>query len=239
MSLSKSRLSAILLGLMVLAAWPITRSQAQGFNSGSTGADGAFAPSASQAVQVPDSGVFNFTTVNVARGVTITFIRNTRNTPVTILATGNVTIAGVINVDGDGGTSNGSGGLGGVGGFTGGTGGFNDGSGGTGDGPGGAAGGARSTRGSGGGGGFAQPGAPGNGDSSPAAGGPRYGSRNLSPLIGGSGGGGGCGFASRTGGGGGGGGGAILIASSGTISFGESAGPGTISAKGGVGGAAA
>jgi len=51
-------------------------------------------------VQLPESGVFNFTTVNIPAGVTITFRRNSRNTPVTILASGNVTIAGTIDVSG-------------------------------------------------------------------------------------------------------------------------------------------
>jgi hypothetical protein len=73
------------------------------FSSGSTGADGAFAPTTSQSVQLPASGVFNFTTVTIPTSVTITFIRNARNTPVTILASGDVNISGQINVSGTGG----------------------------------------------------------------------------------------------------------------------------------------
>jgi hypothetical protein len=68
--------------------------------SGSTGADGAFNPTANIAVQLPASGIFNYTTVNVPTGVTVTFIKNAANTPVYILATGDVTIAGAIKVDG-------------------------------------------------------------------------------------------------------------------------------------------
>ena len=79
-------------GVMVLAQ--------NTFNSGSTGADGAFAPTANQEVQIPESGVFNFTTVNIPGGVKITFKRNSKNTPVTILASGNVSILGTIDVSG-------------------------------------------------------------------------------------------------------------------------------------------
>src|ERR1041384_5033265 len=94
------------------------------FSSGSTGADGAFAPTTTQSIVVPDSGVFNFTTVNIPTGVTITFTRNATNKPLTILASGDVVIAGTINVDGKPGNNNGLGGLGGPGGFSGGSGGY-------------------------------------------------------------------------------------------------------------------
>ncbi|MCI0337082.1 MAG: hypothetical protein L0226_05870, partial [Acidobacteria bacterium] len=170
--------------------------QAQ-FSSGSTGADGDFNPTASQTIIVPDSGVFNFKTVNIPIGVIITFLRNAKNTPLVILATGDVTIAGTISVAGrDGG--NGNGGFGGPGGFSGGTGasGFDIFNGQPGDGPGGGGGGVANTdtsqTGSGGGGG----GHASVGDSSAsgnfvASGGQRYGTSTLQPLIGGSGGGGG------------------------------------------------
>ena len=209
------------------------------FNSGSTGADGAFSPTASQSVVVPDGGVFNFTSVNIPAGVTITFVRNAKNKPVTILASGNVTIAGIINVDGRPGGGNGGGGQGGPGGFDGGSGGYPfDLSfvGTTGDGPGGGAGGQGNgtvtVPGGGAGGGFAAAGTNGNATTSltPAAGGPRYGAMTLVPLIGGSGGGGGGARSSSAGGAGGGGGGAILIASSGAIAL-----SGQIQARGGAG----
>jgi len=90
------------------------------FNSGSTGADGAFAPATTQSIAVPDSGVFNFTTVNIPANVTITFTRNATNKPLTIRASGDVVITGTINIDGKPGNSNGNGGLGGPGGFNGG-----------------------------------------------------------------------------------------------------------------------
>ena len=69
---------------------------AQTFNSGSTGADGALNPTSNATIALLPSGVFNYTTVNIPTGVTVTFTKNVANTPVTILATGNVTIAGSV-----------------------------------------------------------------------------------------------------------------------------------------------
>ena len=73
---------------------------AAAFTSGSTGADGAFNPTVNVEVQLPASGIFNYTTVNIPAGVTVKFKKNAANTPVTILATGDVTIAGTIDVSG-------------------------------------------------------------------------------------------------------------------------------------------
>src|SRR5919108_2609404 len=81
----------------VLSVGPVL---AQTVNSGSTGADGAFSPTANVTLTLPPSGVFNFTTVNIPAGVTVRFARNAANTPVTMLATGNVTIVGTIDVSG-------------------------------------------------------------------------------------------------------------------------------------------
>ncbi len=75
-------------------------SLAQIFSSGSTGADGAFSPSADITVPLPPDGIFNYTTVNIPSGVTVTYQPNVANTPVTILATGDVTIAGTLDVSG-------------------------------------------------------------------------------------------------------------------------------------------
>jgi hypothetical protein len=204
---------------------------AQGtFSSGSTGADGAFAPTTSQTIVVPASGVFNYTTITIPSSVQITYIGNSANTPLTILATGDVQISGGIHLDGQTGSGTGFGGLGGPGGGRGGNGGVNFTAGTIGDGPGGGKGGALTvgppqscSSGGAGGGGFQVPGAS-------ALGGPAYGTRNLVPLIGGSGGGGGCGANLTVGTGGGGGGGALLLASSTTITI-----NGQISARGGNG----
>lgn len=222
------------------------------YTSPSTGADGAFAPTTSQAVQLPPSGVFNFTTVNIPSGVTITFIKNATNTPVTILATGDVTIAGAIDVSATPPASSldiTGPGQGGPGGYNGGRGGMPAGVtsgwvagyvgsnvGGSGIGPGG---GSPAqvyytptwvgwNLPSGGGGAYGSaPAAPGN--YCPAYGGATYGNTTLIPMIGGSGGGGGAGGVLLPGSGGGGGGGGIVIASSGTISV-----TGSILANGGV-----
>lgn len=231
---------------------------ASAFTSPSTGADGAFSPTVNTVVALPPSGIFNYTSVNIPAGVTVKFLRNTTNTPVVILATGDVTIAGTLDVSGtssanvgaagDGALGDdGTPGIGGPGGFAGGSGGLAGSSpalpGGTGLGPGGGPAGLPSpgsnfcsagTPLGGGGGGFSASG--GNSSICGTAGlvtpgGVAYGSSQLLPLIGGSGGGAGAGGVSLSGSGGGGGGGALLIAASGTVSV-----TGTISASGGASG---
>ena len=235
------RLKLILLTATLLLAGSVPTWAQNNFSSGSTGSDGLFSPTGNQTLQVPASGVFNFTTINVPAGVTITFARNALNTPVTLLATGNVTIAGSLVLSGQPG-ANGPAGLGGPGGFDGGIGGFglDTYSGNPGNGPGGGGAGKKGVTysGGGGGGGFLTAGGLGGNtpNDAPGAGGLPYGTITLLPLIGGSGGGGGGGSASVRGTSGGGGGGALLIASSGNITF---SGSGTISAPGGNGGNAA
>jgi hypothetical protein len=231
---------ALAIAAFVLAAAPAL---AQTFNSGSTGADGALAPASSTTLVVPSTGVFNFTTVNIPSGVTVRFARNATNTPITLLAGGNVTIAGTIEVSGANGASVTpgtnlvpNGGAGGPGGGDGGaasnallvTGG------GSGLGPGGGGGGtvAACCAGGGAGAGFSTVGANTTVMSSPSAtAGVAYGAPTLLPLVGGSGGGGGAARFGFTGGGGGGGGGALLIAASGTITL-----TGSVLARGGNGG---
>lgn len=228
-----SFLAKHLLGAAFLLAISIVPTMGQGnFQSGSTGADGAFNPTSNQTITVPESGVFNFTTVNIPNGITITFAPNSKNSPVTILTTGDVVISGIINVAGQSSSSNGRGGLGGPGGFAGGNGGYGVADlflGINGSGPGGGRG-ASSNNGTNG-----SPGAGGSYAGSGTAGGAtqpgnRYGSGLLQPIIGGSGGGGGAATPNTVGGGGGGGGGAIVIASSSSITLNTTA---TIDAKGG------
>ena len=241
--LTNTRSLLVLISLGLCLFMSVAASAQNNFNSGSTGADGAFAPNTTQTIVVPDSGVFNFTTVNIPAGVTITFNRGTNNKPLTILASGDVLIAGTINVDGKPGNANNTGGLGGPGGGTGGMGGYpfdQSQSGVSGDGPGGGGGGIGSSTislgGSGGGGGYGTPGNSGQSGTVAGQAGPKFGATTILPLTGGSGGGGGATSLNNTtrGGGGGGGGGAILIASSGTITI-----NGTISARGGNGAAGA
>ncbi len=208
------------------------------FSSGSTGADGAFsdtvfpqnfcARSGSRITCTPpDTGVFNFTTVNISANVDVVFRPNSSNTPVTILAQGDVRIAQTFYLNGEGGDdANSLGGRGGPGGFRGGVGGVwsSGASGKSGDGPGGGGGAVATPDGSdasgGGGGSYFTSGSMGTGGGpNPALAGRTYGSKILLPLIGGSGGGGSSAYLNGLGGAGGGGGGAILIASSTQIIF--------------------
>ena len=189
-------------GVVLLLLWTLPVS-AQTFSSGSTGADGAFAPTGNTTVPLPPDGVLNFTTVNIPAGVTVTFAPNAANTPVTMLATGDVTIAGTISVNGAPGVVGGSpsplfnpGGLGGPGGYNGGQSGslgLTNNGGSAGQGPGG--------------------GAPGTSNGSAGTYGPSGSFVSLLPLFGGSGGGGTNGFSTTNGSSAGGGGGAIVIAS--------------------------
>lgn len=220
------------------------------FVSGSTGADGPLIlsnpPQQSEVppgsvingsaveIPLPTSGIFNFTTINIPSGVTVTFKKNATNTPIYILATGegypgDVTIAGTISVNG-GSTTSSTGtaaGKGGPGGYDGGNAGATSMSGGKGLGPGGGGGGpiANCNYGDswGGGGSF---GTAGGSIGTCGSTGTVYGNIKIVPFIGGSGGGG----MRNYGSGGGGGGGAILIASSTTINI-----SGSITANGGTG----
>lgn len=194
------------------------------FNSGSTGSLGALNPSSNTTITLPADGVLNYTSINIPAGVTVTFTPNAANTPVYMLASGNVTIAGTIAVNGGNATAT-TPGIGGPGGYPGGyaytpynvTGGYGLGpGGGPGSGP-------TTTPTTGVHGSYAGIGT-GNSPSS------TYGNVNILPLIGGSGGGGGyycCNTVTTNNGGGG--GGAIVVASSGTITH-----NGTIQAKGGA-----
>lgn len=234
---------------------------AHAVDSGSTGADGVLNPTVNTEIQLPPSGILNYTTVNIPAGVTVKFKPNAANTPVYLLASGDVTIAGTIDVrggdaaptgtDGDGAQGDdGVPGAGGPGGFAGGRGGRDDAAqraaiirGGAGLGPGGGFAGIEGADGCtstgryhyvGAGGAYAN-------DAyqwratyncgSAVTHATAYGSSLLQPLVGGSGGGGGRGGVNYPGSGGGGGGGAILVAASGTLTL-----TGTIDATGGDGG---
>lgn len=187
-------LIALMIGLGAL------HSHAQ-YNSGSDGSYGPMNITSNTTLALPPNGIFNCTTITIASNAWLTFSNNTLNTPVYLLATGDIAINGVIDVSGA--TGDGIfGGTGGPGGFAGG----NAASGGlpAGDGYGPGAGRAGTNNNSGGSAAYGT--AP-----SGIRAGAIYGSPLLVPLVGGSGGGG------DTGGAGGGGGGAILIASSTSI----------------------
>ena len=250
-------IAKLFLSVLVCLAWTTLVShdslyaQTFGFDSGSTGVNGAFPPSTvpagtssitinmnnGQVTFLPNGtvaalpntpsggfsdGIFNFSTFNLASGITVSFIRHVNNPPVTILATGDITIDGVIDVSGKAGKSFSSsvisskGGEGGPGGFDGGNGG------------------AKGVSNNIGAAGL------GAGGGKPAmsgvfAGGGLFGAASefisLIPIFGGSGGGGGLGDSSVASGSGGGGGGAILLASSTDIVL-----DGQINANGGIGG---
>ena len=201
--------------MLLLCGFPVA---AQAFSSGSTGALGAFAPAANTTVTLPPDGVLNYTTVNIPSGVTVTFTPNAANTPVTMLATSDVTIAGTVSVDGaDGVLSSASplikpGGAGGPGGFAGGHSGGPNSLGSPGLGPGGGI-----------------PSAAGNSPVVEASYGAPSTFVTLIPLFGGSGGAGRAGSTTDSGSSGAGGGGAIVIASSTQITV-----TGLISANGGT-----
>jgi len=193
-------------------------------NSGSDGSDGPFNPTTSTTINMAThpNGIYQYTSVNVPSGVTVTFAPNVNDTPVVWLVQGDVVINGTVDLSGGGPGYPYSGasftaGVGGPGGRGGGNNGDNatsgQGSGGGGVGPG-----------SGGLGGNASYGTAGDNPSGCGSPGSIYGNNFLIPLLGGSGGGGSPDYA------GAGGGGAILIASSTTIQL-----SGAITAYGGSG----
>jgi hypothetical protein len=191
-----------------------------GFSSGSTGAYGPMNITANTTLDVPPDGIFHCTTINVSASRTLTFRKNALNTPVYLLATGDVTIAGTISLDGAAG-NNVTGGESGPGGFNGGNPASISTPPGSGYGPGGGRGGLNANAAGG-----AGPGAHATiGNVASTNKGSIYGSALLIPLVGGSGGGGTTG---TPGVGGGGGGGAILLASNTRIEI-----TGTIEAEGG------
>ena len=133
LKLAPRRGASALFALSLLAA----ASAQAAFDSGSTGADGALNPTVNTEIVLPASGVLNYTSINIPAGVTVTFKKNTTNTPVYLLASGNVTIAGAIDVRGADAKSTGTygdgalgddgiPGVGGPGGFDGGRGGRED-----------------------------------------------------------------------------------------------------------------
>lgn len=212
---------------------------AQTFNSGSNGSDGAldltaqsgtivFNPASFTPPLDPDGdSIYHFTTITIPSGLTLRFPAETLGVkPIIWLASGEVRIEGILDLDGGPGHSVAGPRIppsAGAGGYQGGLGGTDTEAVQPGRGPGGAPQ-------AGGGAGYSSLGGGPSG-----AGGPVYGNPFLIPLVGGSGGAGGS-FApsvpgNRFGAGGGSGGGAILIASSSSMNIHG----GTIRANGGVG----
>lgn len=216
----RAAVNAVCVGCLVANA------AGQGFTSGSTGSYGPLNVTSNTVLDLPPDGIFNCTTIDIANGVTLSFRRNSLNTPVYLLATSNVTVQGIIDVSGKAavGVTPGDGGPGG---FDGGLPGLAGTPPGAGYGPGGGKSGGSNPHCGG------SPGEAGAGLYSVNAtpyytnNGAVYGSPLLVPLVGGSGGGGGSGAPGISGGGGG---GAVLIASSTQIVI-----SGTVKANGGEG----
>lgn len=206
----KKQLNITVMALALLSAF---ESRGQGFDPGSNGSYGPLNVTADTNLQLPPDGIFHCTTINVAADATLSFTRNALNTPVYLLAKGDVVIDGKIDVSGAAPFTPYAGGIGGPGGFDGGAAGLSQPDatipGGDGQGPG------------------AGKHADGNYSTGAGAGsygtlsqqapnwanmhvGPIYGTAPLIPIIGGSGGGG---VDGDRDGGGGGGGGALLIGS--------------------------
>jgi len=192
-------------------------------NSGSNGSDGAFNPATNTVVNMADhpNGIYQYSSVTISNGVTVTFIPNANNSPVTWLVQGNCEIDGTVDVSGQ----NLYGSRGGPGGWAGGIGGSNPTSG---QGPGGGTPGyiSGSTNFFGGQASFGTVGGQGadgygNRQATPGV---VYGNNYLIPLVGGSGGGGGNNDNAGSGGG------AILIAANNQINI-----AGSILSKGGDG----
>ena len=198
----------ILCGVLALA-WKPTNAFSQ-VNSGSNGSDDAFSPATNTVINMADhpNGIYQFTSVNIPGNVTVTFVPNANNTPVTWLVQSNCEIDGTVDVSGKS-TSNTAGAIGGPGGGVGGNNGTNPS---PGQGPGGGQAGFDANNSSIYIGGNASFGTAGNQGGAQASPGSIYGNNFLVPLLGGSGGGGG-------GSGGGGGGGAILIAANNGINI--------------------
>lgn len=205
-------LGALLLGPLSLGA--------QSFDVGSNGSLGDVVISENTTLDLPADGKLHYKSLTVDSGVRLNFKRNIRNTPVVILAQGDIVVNGIIDVNGGNG-SNTRGGEPGPGGFGGGQPGFGTTSSGDGYGPGGGSFGNNSC---------STCATPQNGSFGSSGGdcrgGSTYGNTFLIPLIGGSGGGG---MNGSPGVGGGGGAGAIQLASNTKVSV-----KGRIEATGGV-----
>jgi hypothetical protein len=193
---------------------------AQSFDAGSDGSLGDVVIATSTNLDLPPDGKLKFKSLTLNSGVTLSFNRNAKNTPVYILSQGDIVISGTITVDGATRIIN-TGGAGGPGGFDGGKPGFGaDALPGDGYGPGGGHSGINTCSDdavTAQGGGY--------GTTRSSFSGSTYGNSTLIPLVGGSGGGGG---ANDPSGGGGGGGGAIMLAANSRVAV-----NGRINARGG------
>jgi hypothetical protein len=105
--------------LAVAVLFPfVVAAQAVQLDMGATGTYGPINITADTTLTMPADGVFQVSTLTVAAGATLRFVPNLHNTPVVIVATGDVLINGTIDVSGAPGVL-GSGGAAGPGGWAG------------------------------------------------------------------------------------------------------------------------
>ena len=107
---------------MLISLAGVQSLRAAAFDCGSDGSYGPINVQADTTLDMPSNGVFHCTTITVASGKTLRFNKNPLNTPVYLLAIGDVLINGTIDVSG-GAYSGVTNGVAGPGGFAGGYGG--------------------------------------------------------------------------------------------------------------------
>jgi len=98
----KTTISSLMLACLAFPA--ISLAQVP-FDSGSDGSYGAMNITANTTLTMPEDGIFHCTTINIAGGRVLQFHPNARNTPVYLLAQGDVVISGTIRLNGSSATT--------------------------------------------------------------------------------------------------------------------------------------
>ena len=88
--------ASLFLACVIITTLPVSQTNAATIML-SNGLDGAFAPSASIQLTPDGDGVFNFTTIDIAEQVLISFDRGAWESGIYLLATGDVNIYGALN----------------------------------------------------------------------------------------------------------------------------------------------
>ncbi len=88
--------ASLFLACVIITTLPISQTNAATIML-SNGLDGAFAPSASIQLTPDGDGTFNFTTIDIAEQVLISFDRSAWESGIYLLATGDVNIYGALN----------------------------------------------------------------------------------------------------------------------------------------------
>src|SRR5438552_10007820 len=80
---------------------PLTFAEGQ-INSGSDGRDGALNPTQSITIDMSDhpDGIYQYSSVNIPAGLTVTFKPNAKNTPIVWLVQSDCVISGSISITG-------------------------------------------------------------------------------------------------------------------------------------------